>query len=398
MDKVAARNATRQVLLTSVGGLALIAGLAFTARTYQLTRRGQITDRYNKGIALLASEKITERLGGIYALEHVMLESEDEHETIVAVLSAFIRDSVPVHDGGDEVDMTQEPTERPEDQGRRLRSVGLATDVQAALTVLGRRPERFENYRLDLCATDLRGARMADARWDEALFAGSLLTGADLRGASLRGCELRDAFLDGAILEKADLGNAYLAGASLVDVHGPEANFSNTILRFASLADAALWEAKFSSASMLKCNLENANLTGADFSSADLSSANLNRTLLAGAIFSNARLGNASLAGANFIEWDEDPPLHASGLTPDQLVHVQLDDIGDISEDLLREARQRRPIILAEQEAEARRVLGDAGYEQFVASVEAMATQTPTSAGPDHATDGDGKEAQRRKD
>src|SRR5690349_21750358 len=65
-DKADARNATRQVLLAAVGGLVLLTGAGFSARTFYLSRRGQFTDRYSKAIAQLASDKLTERLGGIY--------------------------------------------------------------------------------------------------------------------------------------------------------------------------------------------------------------------------------------------------------------------------------------------------------------------------------------------
>ena len=91
-DRADAINVTRQILLAAAGGLALLTGAAFTARTYFLSRRGQLTDRYVKAIGLLASEKITERIGGIYALEHLMIESERDHHTVVEVLAAFIRE------------------------------------------------------------------------------------------------------------------------------------------------------------------------------------------------------------------------------------------------------------------------------------------------------------------
>jgi hypothetical protein len=66
--------------------------------------------------------------------------------------------------------------------------------VQAALTVLGRRPDP-ERYRLDLTAARLYGAR--------------------LEGAQLAGARMTDVHLDGALLHQADPQGAALAGASL---------------------------------------------------------------------------------------------------------------------------------------------------------------------------------------
>lgn len=92
-DRADVLNTTRQILLAAVGGLAVITGLAFTARTYYLTRRGQLTDRYTRAITQLASDKLAERLGGIYALEHLMVESQRDHDTVIEVLAAFIREN-----------------------------------------------------------------------------------------------------------------------------------------------------------------------------------------------------------------------------------------------------------------------------------------------------------------
>ncbi|MFC9645621.1 hypothetical protein ACFTZF_45200 [Streptomyces mirabilis] len=54
----------------------------------ELTREGQVTGRYVEAIKLLASEKLYERLGGIYSLERIMKDSEKDHETVVEVLAA----------------------------------------------------------------------------------------------------------------------------------------------------------------------------------------------------------------------------------------------------------------------------------------------------------------------
>jgi hypothetical protein len=54
-DKADVRNATRQILLAAVGGMVLLIGAAFTARTFYLSRRGQFTDRYTKAIGQIAS-------------------------------------------------------------------------------------------------------------------------------------------------------------------------------------------------------------------------------------------------------------------------------------------------------------------------------------------------------
>ncbi|MGP9022806.1 pentapeptide repeat-containing protein [Streptomyces sp. BR1] len=57
--------------------------------------------------------------------------------------------------------------------------------VQAAITVLGRRPVRTEPFRIDLRDTDLRGLDLQGARLERARLAGARLDEADLSHARL---------------------------------------------------------------------------------------------------------------------------------------------------------------------------------------------------------------------
>jgi hypothetical protein len=66
-------------------------GLAFTARTYRLSREGHITDRYSEAVEQLGSDKIEVRLGGIYALERLMRDSTPDQPTIMETLAAYVR-------------------------------------------------------------------------------------------------------------------------------------------------------------------------------------------------------------------------------------------------------------------------------------------------------------------
>jgi hypothetical protein len=64
-----------------------------TARTFELTERGHLTDRYAKAIEQLGDDKLDVRLGGIYSLEQIAHDSPRDRDqaTIVEVLSAFAR-------------------------------------------------------------------------------------------------------------------------------------------------------------------------------------------------------------------------------------------------------------------------------------------------------------------
>jgi uncharacterized protein YjbI with pentapeptide repeats len=296
-DKVDARNSTRQVLLTAVGGLALLTGLAFTARTFLLTRRGQFTDRYVKAIPQLASESLTERLGAIYGLEHIMFESQADHSTIVEILSTFIRENARASSSSDhELEVESESV----DVKPRPR-----TDIQAALTVLARRPKRREFGRLDLSGTDLRGA---DLRW--ARFDAVDLRAARLDHANLSRAKLEHAFLRHARLDHARLVYTKLNWADLID-----ASLNSTNLGGANLSDADLRGASLSGAHLREADMRRVGLSGAVLINAHLVEVDLRQAVVDEVDFSGANLGRADLRGVDLRKCIAG----SSGLTKSQL-------------------------------------------------------------------------------
>ncbi len=209
--------------------------------TLETTREGQFADRYSKAIEQLGSDNIDIRIGGIYALEGIAGDSARHHPTVMEVLAAFIRDHSheqwppPDHDGGEQVRST-----RP--------------DVQAALTVIGRRDSKRDIRRIDLTGTSLSGANLKGAHLAHVNLSGSAyLVGADLTDADLTDADLTDAFLGGAHLTGANLSSANLTRASLAD-----ANLTRADLSHANLANAIL-----TSATLTRATYTSANLTGA---------------------------------------------------------------------------------------------------------------------------------------
>ena len=241
-----AASTVRGSVLTAAAGAVAIVALYFTARSYYLSRRGQVTDRYSKAIALLASDRLAERIGGIYALEHILRESPVDHLTVVDVLAAFIRDRAPLTNptpGSSPppgVLDTSQAAPWPDD---RTPIPTLAADVQTALTVLARRPDRPEPDRLDLRKTDLRGAELGGG----ARFSGAHLEDCNLQGAYLPGAQLQGAFLVRVQLQGADLEGAQLQGAWLLSAQLQGADLKGAQLQRAWLSDTQLEGAKLSS-------------------------------------------------------------------------------------------------------------------------------------------------------
>jgi hypothetical protein len=203
----------------SVGLLALVGasvGVYVGWRQLQLTREGQVTDRFLRAVDQLGSDKVEVRFGGIYALERIARDSPSDRSAITEVLSAYVRRHLP----GSEAH-----------EGYVLPLPFREPDAQAALSVLCRPPlsdERIvpDSRRLNLSRTDLRRADLRKAELHRADLSSARLEGADLRGAHLKSAILDKANLgrfqsDNPAYEGgADLSHADLTGAKLDDVVG----------------------------------------------------------------------------------------------------------------------------------------------------------------------------------
>jgi hypothetical protein len=170
------RQDVRTASLALLAGAIGVVGAIYTARGLALNRASQLTDRFTKAIEQLGHKELTVRLGGIYALERIARDSRQDHPQVVEVLTAYVRERALVNRGVADSELA-----RPE------------TDVQAVLTVLGRRKVSHEMEPppwLDLALTNLDGASLFEARF---------------RRAGLRGASLRDAYLIRADLRRTSV-------------------------------------------------------------------------------------------------------------------------------------------------------------------------------------------------
>ncbi|MFB9909033.1 pentapeptide repeat-containing protein [Allokutzneria oryzae] len=243
-ERADAINAVRQSVLLACGGVVTAIGVAFAARTFALTRRGQVTDRFGKAVTQLASDTVQERLGGVYALEHVMAESPRDHATVLEVLCAFICEQAPAPGNVDPTDYFAPPWKRTGQPDLPEPGTRPARDVQAAMTVLARRPVRPEPHRPMLIRASLAGLGAREFEFEHAprltwmfLTAADMrradLSGADLTGtilnhADLRGAVLSRACLNSSRLRHADLRHAVLVGADLTGTHLNGTNLTET--------------------------------------------------------------------------------------------------------------------------------------------------------------------------
>jgi hypothetical protein len=201
-------------------------------------------ERFSKAVDMMGSDKsIHLRLGGIYALESIALDSSDDkidenYRQVLEVLTAFVRENSPYPPRKKvekESTTPSQPIEQPTGAvGEQHEEIlPLPTDIQAALTVLSRRKHKdtdWKQYHLNLRKTDLRRADFS----------------------------------------KANLKEAYLNQAHLQEAYFNQANFQKATLRQTNFQDAFLYETNFQEADLSESNFQDAYLDKTNFQDAFL--------------------------------------------------------------------------------------------------------------------------------
>jgi uncharacterized protein YjbI with pentapeptide repeats len=298
-----AQNELRKTLIQIIGCSAILYGLYLVARrikgiddtsrsqfeALKITEERQITDRFTKAIEQLANDRVEIRLGGIYALERIAHYFAQGHWMVMEVLTTFVREKSREEKKVKKEQHTSGINSEEEKYSRSERMV--RTDVQAILTVIGRRKWRdTEPGRINLKNSYLRGANLEEAQLGRANLEEVDLGGANLNKADLKEANLFNANLDGALLGKTNLREANLSRANLGGANLSGAILSGTTLSKAYLAKAIL----------VGADLQGANLSGVDLFRADLGKASLSKAHL-----HETNLQEADLGGAKYLTLEQ---------------------------------------------------------------------------------------------
>jgi Pentapeptide repeats (8 copies) len=225
-------------------------------KTLQMTEDKQVTERFVKAVEMLAHQEPDIRLGGIYSLERIAKDSEEDRWTIQELLSSYIRRKSPWNSSAIDGEYTD-----------------ITEDIQAALTVIG--------------------------LWQACEGKKINLTGSNLQGASLVRANLAEAVLESVNLKRANLHLAVLIKAEISgDISG--AKFSEAKLQGAQLSSAKLKNAFFGGANLEKAWVGFADLRGANFSNAELSDVTFLGSNIDGADFRRAK----NLMSEQFVQTD----------------------------------------------------------------------------------------------
>jgi hypothetical protein len=195
-ERLSAENDVRSTLLQGLGGFLALGGVAFgavvTLRQVRASSEGRSIDLFTKAIDQLASDQVSVRHGGVYALEQLSELDARYRGHAHALLTAFVRQHVPW------------PAVKPDSEvlaDRARLPGGLPDDVGAAMAVLGRQAMIVGDAPSELERVDLRGAELAGLNLPRVCFAHANLDGAILRGADLSNAKLQHAHLAGAIAD-----------------------------------------------------------------------------------------------------------------------------------------------------------------------------------------------------
>jgi uncharacterized protein YjbI with pentapeptide repeats len=273
-----ARTATRQAAIAA--RQAETAALRHEEQT-KADRQRRITDSFSKAVEQLGSDKLEVRIGGIYTLERISRESEDDYWPIMETLTAFIREHARwiYHSVENEpmIPAASSPTPK--------------ADIAAILTVIARRVPHKEKQIFSLPGLDLRGGNLRSAHLEYADLKGTHLEEADLSYSNLQHAELIGVHMEKAKVYKANLEHANIASAS----------FQRVRLGDANLREANLYNVNFDRAFLFRTNFQHSRLENSRFGTA----------LCAQADFSGADLKDAHFEGSDLSE--------AHGLSETQL-------------------------------------------------------------------------------
>jgi len=262
-------------LSTSIRNYALIIGgflgLLFAFQRLQIAERGQVTERFSKAVEHIGDkENVSVRIGGLYALEKIALDSEKERATIQKVIASFIR--------------------RPPylDKSKTTISSNLndCPDIHIAIKIFRDLNNSSDSY------PDLSNARLEYLDLSRLDLSKLNFTGASFKGSSLKYANLNKSNFVTSDFEKSDLSNVSVHSTNFMNT-----DFTKSILFQSTIKDCCLSFSKFEEAEIESTSIRNSALSYCDFSKCSFGSNDIDNCNLTGSIFPNdASCDNLRLA------------------------------------------------------------------------------------------------------
>ena len=83
-NRIQAETAARDVLIKAIGGLLVFVTAFVSWRNLRVSEEKQLSERFSKALEMLGHEEnVHIRLGGIYALERIAMDSKKDHYPVM---------------------------------------------------------------------------------------------------------------------------------------------------------------------------------------------------------------------------------------------------------------------------------------------------------------------------
>ena len=142
----------------------------------------------------------------------------------------------------------------------------ILQDIQAALTVIGRRNTENDpkNVRINLSRANLNGAKFSEAKLDKANFSSANLTKVRFYEVSLTQAIFHDSNLTEARFDESNLTEAGFSRANLTKAIFSEANLTKAYFFNVNFTGANFFGVNLIEAKLNHADIENADFTGLD--------------------------------------------------------------------------------------------------------------------------------------
>jgi len=177
-----------KVVLTSIGGLAALFVLYYTALRVRVMEKGNVEIRFNNAVGHLGSENPAVVLGGIHALHEIAVENDNYRRIVHNLFCSYLREnSAKLYE---KIDFEKTPDYCP---------VIVQTLINYLFKPYNNRDSVYKDFKSDLSFSTLKNCNFYNLKIKNANFSHCILENCRFNFGALTGCYFRD-----AILKKCD--------------------------------------------------------------------------------------------------------------------------------------------------------------------------------------------------
>lgn len=201
-------------------GIFFVLTFAISIITYNQTDKRDYSNRYSEGIKLLSNPNYDIRIGGMYSLEKLGIESQDYSSQISKVLCSYIQNNSP--------NIINDTIRNRSKISQIIKSdtvslYKIRNDIQIAFNVIGELKKlKFNNdIAPEFFDVDIRGIDLRGLNFDNSIFYRSIINEANFDYSEMENCQFVSSKLvkcefGHAILRKSKFSNCFIDSCDFV--------------------------------------------------------------------------------------------------------------------------------------------------------------------------------------